>query len=152
VQALKFRLEATGSGAPHPSAKGAPLEVIGSGEEREAFVHAVCEEADCGLLLDVNNVVVNAKNRKRDARADLFALPLHRTLQMHVAGHETHHGRCLDSHGAPVSEQVTLLAAEALAHIGRPLPVLLERDLDIPPLTDVLDEADQLRARLMAVA
>lgn len=120
----------------------------GSRMEREAFVTAVCEEADCGLLLDVNNVVVNAVNRNRDARRDLFALPLERTVQLHVAGHETHHGRCLDSHGAPVSEWVQVLASEALATIGRPVPVLLERDLHLPPLDDVLDEAHALRRRL----
>jgi hypothetical protein len=114
----------------------------------EAFVTAVCEEADCGLLLDVNNVVVNATNRGTDARADLFALPLHRVVQIHVAGHEVHHGRCLDSHGAPVSARVLELTAELLEHVGRQVPVLLERDLNLPPLDEVLDEADVLRDRL----
>ena len=115
---------------------------------REAFVTAVCEEADCGLLLDVNNVYVNARNSGTEPLADLLALPLHRTVQMHVAGHEVQHGRVLDTHGAPVSGPVVELARLALARIGRPVPVLLERDTNLPPVEQVLDEANALRTSL----
>lgn len=124
----------------------------GSTMTREDFVSRVCEEADCGLLLDVNNVVVNARNGRSDARADLHRLPLHRAVQIHVAGHEVHHGRVLDTHGAPVSREVLDLTRVALEAIGRDLPVLLERDTNLPPVAEVLDEADLLRAALPVFA
>ena len=59
-----------------------------------------------------------------------------------------HHGRVLDTHGAPVSAEVANLTRRALERIGRPVPVLLERDLNLPPVQQVLDEADQLRGAL----
>ncbi|MCB9680196.1 MAG: DUF692 domain-containing protein [Alphaproteobacteria bacterium] len=122
--------------------------VMPGGElDEPAFVTAVCDAADCGLLLDVNNVHVNAANHGRDARADLLALPLHRTVQLHVAGHHRQGARLVDSHGAPVCDAVLALAAEALDHVGD-VPVLLEWDTSIPPLDAVLDEADRLRTAL----
>ncbi len=115
-----------------------------------AFVAAVCEEADCGLLLDVNNLFVNAANFHTDPAADLAALPLSRVVQIHVAGHERRGDRLIDNHGAPVTDAVRVLLRDAVAAAGREVPVLLERDLNLPPLDEVLDEADSLRRMLAA--
>ncbi|MEZ4235365.1 MAG: DUF692 domain-containing protein [Myxococcota bacterium] len=119
----------------------------GSTMTAAAFVAAVAEEADCGLLLDVNNLYVNAKNLGTDLRTDLDVLPLHRVVQLHVAGHDVRQGRWIDSHGAPVADEVAALVVEVIARVGD-VPVLLERDLNLPPLAEVLDEADTLRASI----
>lgn len=108
------------------------------------FVTAVVEEAGCGLLLDVNNVYVNAKNHGLEPLAVLEALPLHRTRQIHIAGHVQEGGRLLDNHGSPLVDPVWQLYEQALARVG-PVPTLLEWDTDIPALDRVLDEADRAR-------
>ncbi len=108
------------------------------------FVAAVVDEADCGLLLDVNNLYVNAMNHGLDPMACLDRLPLERVVQLHIAGHELQHGRYIDHHGAPVDDAVVALYADVLRRLG-PVPTLLERDTNIPPLDEVLDEADRLR-------
>lgn len=109
------------------------------------FVTAVVEEADCGLLLDVNNVYVNARNHGEDPLANLEALPLHRTRQVHIAGHVEEGGRLIDTHGRALVDPVWELYAQALSRVG-PVPTLLEWDTDIPELDVVLDEADRARA------
>ena len=119
----------------------------GSTMSPEAFVAAVVREADCGLLLDVNNLYVNSRNLGSDPVADLDLLPMDRVVQMHIAGHDINGGRYIDSHGSPVAPAVSELTAEALRRAPG-VPVLLERDLEIPPLDELLDEADRLRAVL----
>ncbi|MEX1363218.1 MAG: DUF692 domain-containing protein [Nannocystaceae bacterium] len=109
------------------------------------FVSEVVREADCGLLLDVNNVFVNACNHDEDPRASLEALPYDRALQIHIAGHIDQGGRKLDTHGRPLVPEVWSLFEHALTLTG-PVPTLLEWDTDIPPLDRVLDEADRARA------
>lgn len=124
------------------------------------FVSAVVEEAGCGLLLDVNNVYVNARNHSKtdtksgatddgagglDPQAELEALPLHRTVQIHIAGHVEEGGRLIDTHGRPLVDPVWRLYERALELVG-PVPTLLEWDTDIPALDRVLDEADKARA------
>jgi uncharacterized protein (UPF0276 family) len=119
---------------------------------REAeFIAAVLEEAGAALLLDVNNVFVNARNHGLDPGDALDALPLERTRQIHVAGHVREGGRLLDTHGAGVVPEVWTLLRRALRRTGR-VPVLLEWDTDIPSLDRVLDEADRARAILDEVA
>jgi uncharacterized protein (UPF0276 family) len=121
---------------------------IGQPRLREAeFVRIVCEEADCALLLDVNNVVVNSKNFGFDPLEMLAAYPLERVVQLHVAGH-TRWDRFemfLDDHGATVEPKVHELMQWVVERIG-PIPVLLERDSDIPPLDELLDEVAALQA------
>ena len=116
----------------------------GSTMSHGEFVTAVVEEADCGLLLDVNNVYVNARNHGDDPQAVLDSLPLHRTMQMHLAGHIEQQGRLIDNHSRPLIEPVWALFREALRRVG-PVPTLLEWDTDIPALDVVLDEADRAR-------
>jgi uncharacterized protein (UPF0276 family) len=119
----------------------------GSTMPEEEFIAAVLAEADAGLLLDVNNVFVNASNHGCDPVAALDALPLERTRQIHVAGHVREGARLLDTHGARVTPEVWALLRRALARTGR-VPILLEWDTDIPQLERVLDEADRARAIL----
>lgn len=109
-----------------------------------AFVRAVCEEADCGLLLDVNNVYVNARNHGRDPLAMLAELPLERTRYIHLAGFLDEGWVVIDTHGAPVAEDVWRLYRETIRRLG-PTPTLIEWDLEIPPLAVVLDQADRAR-------
>lgn len=116
----------------------------GSAMSHAQFVRAVLEEADCGLLLDVNNVFVNARNHGGDPHDWLHALPLERTMQIHVAGHTTEDDRLLDNHGAPVVDPVWALLRSALQRVGE-VPVLLEWDTQVPALDRVLDEADRAR-------
>jgi hypothetical protein len=104
------------------------------------FVAEVLEGADVGLLLDVNNVYVNALNFGFDPRAWLERVPLERVVQMHIAGHQLWNGLTLDTHGAPVIDPVIDLMRWVLPRIGRPVPVLLERDNDIPTLDELLAE------------
>lgn len=114
------------------------------------FLRLVLEEADCGLLLDVNNVYVNATNHGFDARAFVAGLPLERVVELHIAGHErlgdSHFaaGLLLDTHGAPVCDPVKELLAFTVARTG-PVPVLLERDNEVPSLGALLEEVDELQ-------
>jgi uncharacterized protein (UPF0276 family) len=110
------------------------------------FINAVLERADCGLLLDVNNVYVNSINHRYDAAAYLAGVPARRVRYLHVAGHyvEAEDLR-VDTHGADVCDPVWQLLEHAYARFG-PLPTLLERDFNIPPLAELLKEVEQVRA------
>ena len=111
------------------------------------FVRRVCSEADCALLLDVNNIYVNSKNFGFDVREMVAAYPLDRVVQLHVAGH-TRWDRFemfLDDHGAAAEPTVHELMQWVVERTG-PLPVLLERDKKIPPLAELLDEVAALQA------
>ncbi|MGI8560139.1 MAG: HvfB family MNIO-type RiPP peptide maturase [Luteimonas sp.] len=114
------------------------------------FVNAVLDEADCDLLLDVNNIVVNATNHGYDARDFLHALPSHRIAYIHVAGHyDEAPDLKVDTHGAAVSDPVWDLLAEAYRLHG-PKPTLLERDFNFPPFEELLDELGTVRRHLAA--
>jgi uncharacterized protein (UPF0276 family) len=121
----------------------------------EEFLAAVAREADCAILLDVNNVYVSARNHGFDPRAYLRALPMDRVVQIHVAGHTDEGTHVVDTHIGPVGEPVWELLAEARA-LGADASVLLEWDAEIPALAVVQAEAmradDVLRAATKAVA
>lgn len=109
------------------------------------FVNAVLTEADCGLLLDVNNIYVNSINHGYDAAAYLRALPGERIMYVHVAGHyEEAPDLRVDTHGAPVIDPVWQLLQQAYASFGV-LPTLLERDFNIPPLPELLGEVERIK-------
>lgn len=112
------------------------------------FVSAVARRCGCGVLLDVNNVFVNAANHGLDALAYVRAIDPALVGEIHVAGHERCGELLLDSHGAPVAPEVWSLYAAALAHVG-PRPTLVEWDNALPPLQVLLDEAARA-ARLLA--
>lgn len=120
---------------------------LGEPEMTEAqFLCEVLDRTGGGLLLDVNNVLVNAINHRFDAEAFLEALPLDRVVQLHVAGHHRWDDDLLvDTHGATAPSRVHELMSWVIERTG-PLPVILERDQLIPPLDDLLDEVRALQA------
>jgi len=109
------------------------------------FINAVLAEADCDLLLDVNNIYVNSINHGYDAKIFLQALPHARIAYAHIAGHyvEAEDLR-IDTHGADVIDPVWALLDFAYAQFGV-FPTLLERDFNIPPLATLLTEVDRIR-------
>jgi uncharacterized protein (UPF0276 family) len=112
--------------------------------EEIEFINAVLEEADCDLLLDVNNIYVNSINHRYNAEQFLYALPAERVVYFHVAGHyEEADDLIVDTHGADVIDPVWKLLDKAYAHFGA-VPTLLERDFNIPPLAELLPEIDRI--------
>ena len=109
------------------------------------FTLAVLEEADCDLLLDINNIVVNSINHRYDAREFMQAMPIERVRYFHVAGHyvEAEDLR-VDTHGDAVSGPVWDLLEAAYARFG-PVPTLLERDFNFPPLSELLSEVSMVK-------
>jgi len=114
---------------------------LGHAEMDEAdFLTEVLEGADAGWLLDVNNVYVNALNFGFDPEAWLARMPLDRVVQMHIAGHTRFGDLTVDTHGADVETPVIELMQWVLRRLGRPVPVLLERDNHLPDLDELLAE------------
>jgi uncharacterized protein (UPF0276 family) len=109
------------------------------------FLGAVAERADCGLLLDVNNVYVSATNHGFDARAYLAGLPPGRIGQIHLAGHTDMGTHLLDTHDGPVIDPVWDLYRAAVRRFGR-VSTLVEWDDHIPALEVVCVEAERARA------
>lgn len=121
---------------------------LGAAEMSEKqFLAEVLEGADCGWLLDINNVYVNSRNHSFDAKEWLEGMPLHRVQQLHIAGHAwfEEDQLVIDTHGAPVIDPVIELMQWVLPRIGRAVPVLLERDNDIPALEELLAERAALQ-------
>ena len=119
----------------------APFQALPESE----FVNAVLAEADCDLLLDVNNVFVNAINHGYDARAFIDAMPSARIASVHIAGHyDEAQDLKIDTHGAAVKDAVWDLLAHAYARHGV-RPTLLERDFNFPPLATLLEEVGRIR-------
>lgn len=109
------------------------------------FVTAVLDEADCDLLLDVNNIYVNSINHGYDAAEFLARMPSHRIASYHIAGHyDEAEDLKVDTHGADVKADVWRLLAEAYRVHGV-RPTLLERDFNFPPLADLLAEVERIR-------
>jgi len=114
------------------------------GKEMEEidFINAVIKKADCKLLIDINNIYVNSVNHKYNAEEFLKQLPGDRISYAHIAGHYNEaEDIIIDSHGAKVIDPVWQLLDTAYEHFGV-LPTLLERDFNIPPLADLLEEVD----------
>lgn len=108
------------------------------------FVSAVLEEADCDLLLDVNNVYVNAANHGYDPWRFINALPAERIAYIHVAGHfREADDLIIDTHGAAVADPVWNLLDQCYQRFGV-VPTLLERDFNLPPLSELLAEVDTI--------
>jgi uncharacterized protein (UPF0276 family) len=104
------------------------------------FVAAVAKAADCGILLDVNNIHVSARNHHFDPMAYVRGIPAERVGEIHVAGHADMGAYLLDTHSEPVAPEVWDLYGRTLEHLGGPRPTLLERDGSIPDLAVLLDE------------
>jgi uncharacterized protein (UPF0276 family) len=134
----------------------------GKGQMGEAeFIAKVCDAADCGLMLDVNNAFVNAQNFGFDVDDWMRTAPLERVVQMHIAGHnwfdedgsevappaspaERGDRLIVDTHGASVCDPVLGVFERALTKTG-PVPVVLERDQAIPPFGDLMAEVSKIR-------
>jgi len=116
------------------------VEFAGSTMREWEFLAALAEEADCGLLLDVNNVFVSAFNHGFDPRTYLAGIPYDRVVQIHVAGHTRHATHIVDTHVGPVPEPVWDLLGDAYRR-GCRASILLEWDTDIPPFEVVHAEA-----------
>ncbi len=108
------------------------------------FINAVLKEADCDLLLDVNNIYVNSINHRYDAEEFLRAMPAERVSYFHIAGHyDEAEDLRVDTHGSDVIDPVWNLLDVAYDHCGV-VPTLLERDFNIPPLQELLAEVDTI--------
>jgi uncharacterized protein (UPF0276 family) len=115
------------------------------------FVAEVARLSGCALLLDVNNIYVNAANHRFDAHAYLAAIDPRSVGEFHLAGFAVADGRLIDTHGCRVADAVWSLYAAAVARIGE-RPTLVEWDCDIPALDVLLEEAAKARAILASRA
>jgi hypothetical protein len=110
------------------------------------FTNTVLEQADCDLLLDVNNIYVNSINHGYDASQFLRSLPTHRIAYGHIAGHYNEaEDLIVDTHGADVVEPVWQLLREAY-NVHGVFPTLLERDFNIPAMPQLLNEVNSISA------
>lgn len=103
------------------------------------FLAHIAEEADCLLLVDVNNIYVSSVNHGFDPLTYLQALPAHRVQQIHLAGHSDNGDHIIDTHDHPVAQPVWDLYAQACQRFGA-VAAMIERDDHIPPLAELLDE------------
>jgi uncharacterized protein (UPF0276 family) len=108
------------------------------------FLAELARRADCGLLLDVNNIYVSSTNHGWDAQAYLATIPVDRVAQIHLAGHSDHGTHLLDTHDHPVCDAVWQLYGDAIARFGQ-VSSMIERDDHIPELGELIDELDHAR-------
>lgn len=109
------------------------------------FLAEMSRRTGCGLLLDVNNIHVSARNHGWDAQAYLRGIPAKAVRQIHLAGHTQGEDLLIDTHDQPVSDEVWALYAAATAMLG-PIATMIERDDAIPPLPELLAELDIARS------
>lgn len=114
--------------------------------QESEFINAVLEEADCDLLIDINNIYVNSINHHYDAEEYMKSLPGERIAYAHIAGHynEAEDLR-VDTHGADVIDPVWTLLEKSYKHFGV-FPTLLERDFNIPSLDTLMLEVDKIQS------
>jgi uncharacterized protein (UPF0276 family) len=109
------------------------------------FLLAVLEESDCDLMLDINNIVVNSINHEYDTGDFLNSMPAERIRYFHIAGHHVEAPDLrIDTHGSAVDQQSWALLQAAYERFG-PVPTLLERDFNFPPVEDLLDEVRHIK-------
>jgi uncharacterized protein (UPF0276 family) len=115
------------------------------------FLVAIAEEADCGILLDINNVFVSAHNHGFDAVKYIDSIPAERVFQIHLAGHSTSGGMLIDTHDHPVTDKVWALFERAISRLG-PVSTLIEWDDQIPSYARLIEEAHKARQILERAA
>lgn len=108
------------------------------------FLREIAERADCLILLDINNIYVSAFNHNFDPDSYLQHIPIERVYQFHLAGHTHQDNLIIDTHDHPIADPVFDLYARAVQRFGR-VSTMIERDDNIPPLSELLDELDQVR-------
>lgn len=109
------------------------------------FLATLAEQADCALLLDVNNVYVSCRNHGWSAERWLDHMPWDRVVQVHLAGHTDHGTHCIDTHDDHVRDEVWALYARVIREAGS-VATLIEWDARIPPFTTLLTEVERARA------
>jgi len=109
------------------------------------FLTAIAEQADCLLLLDINNIYVSASNHGFDPMNYINHVPVERVYQFHLAGHTMNGEIIVDTHDQPVIDPVWKLYASAVRRFGA-VSTMIERDDNIPPLPDLMAELGQARA------
>jgi uncharacterized protein (UPF0276 family) len=120
------------------------IDFQGASASEWQFLSHIANEADCLLLVDVNNIHVSSVNHGFDPLTYLNALPAHRVQQIHLAGHSDNGDHIIDTHDHPVAEAVWALYAEACKRFGS-VAAMVERDANIPPLAELLTELDRAR-------
>jgi len=119
---------------------------IDSSMSEKEFLLAVLDESDCDLMLDINNIVVNSINHRYDASDFLKSMPAERIRYFHLAGHYVEAPDLrIDTHGSAVDDQAWQLLKDAYLQFG-PVPTLLERDFNFPPMQELLDEVRRIKA------
>lgn len=108
------------------------------------FLRAVAQQADCLILLDINNIHVSAHNHGFDPLTYLHAMPANRIQQIHLAGHLNKGDYSIDTHDHDIIDSVWNLYAESMKHFGH-ISTMIERDDDIPPLKTLLAELQKAR-------
>lgn len=108
------------------------------------FLAQLAAEADCDLLLDVNNIYVSSVNHGFDPIDFLLGVPVHRVRQMHLAGHQNHGNYIIDTHDEPIVDAVWALFKVARRRFGD-VATMIERDANIPPLAELVAELDIAR-------
>lgn len=121
------------------------LEYTASTMGEAEFLTRLCQVTGCSLLVDVNNVYVSAANHGFDPVAYLETLPAERVVEIHVAGHTDMGTYLLDTHDRPVAPGVWQLYRRAVERFGN-VPTLLEWDARLPPLAELVAQADQARS------
>jgi len=115
-----------------------------SAMEEWVFLSEVAKQADCYILLDINNIYVSSRNHHFDPLIYLNHIPVDRVKQFHLAGHHDYGDYIIDTHDAPVVPDVWQLYVHALQRF-KDVPTLLERDDHIPPLSELLLELNQAK-------
>ncbi len=108
------------------------------------FLTSIAEEADCLILLDVNNIYVSGFNHDFDPKTYIDYIPADRVFQIHLAGHENNGDYIIDTHDHPVIDEVWDLYEYTIKKMGR-VTTMIERDDHIPPLSDLLAELQKAR-------
>ncbi|MEN9656772.1 MAG: hypothetical protein RL571_237 [Pseudomonadota bacterium] len=108
------------------------------------FISAILSEADCELLLDINNIYVSSRNHGFDPLRYLQSIPRQRIAYLHLAGHTDHGDHCIDTHDQAICAEVWSLYTQALAQWDA-IPTMIERDANIPALPELLAELDHAR-------
>ncbi|MCZ6908348.1 MAG: DUF692 domain-containing protein [Rickettsia endosymbiont of Ixodes persulcatus] len=108
------------------------------------FLIAVAEQADCFILLDINNIYVSSVNHQFDPLDYLNAIPIHRVCQFHLAGHKDCKDYIIDTHDAPIINSVWSLYEMAVRRFGK-ISTMIERDDNIPELPELLVELQRAK-------
>lgn len=109
------------------------------------FISLISEQADCLLLLDVNNIYVSSYNHNFDAKAFINGVPQNRVQQIHLAGHQNNGDYIIDTHDAPVIDPVWDLYSYAISQLGE-VSTMIERDDNMPALEQLVQELQIARA------